>query len=84
MFKWILLGIVISVVAFLLSRLVVHIVAFKKHWNEPKYCNKCEVAFLEGYDYYYEYCPYCGKKLDYYKSDVRSKDFDKSLSNKDV
>ena len=48
----------------------------RKHAKEKHICNYCEVGFLSSNEELkYEYCPYCGKPLDYHQKDERSKSF---------
>ena len=48
----------------------------KKHAKEKHMCNHCQFGFTTTLtELQFEYCPYCGRPLDYHEYDERSESY---------
>ena len=68
---WMLLGVVIFIILFIIYNVIMFFVKTKKHYQGKHHCNYCKYSFYISKDerLNYKFCPYCGKELDYHYMD---------------
>ena len=62
-----LIGLIICPVILVIIGKIISVITVKRNINGKHHCNECELSFIYNEeDIGYKYCPYCGKKLEYY------------------
>lgn len=71
---WMLLGVVIFIVLFIIYNVIMFFVKTKKYYQGKHHCNYCKKSYYLSKDERnnYKFCPYCGNELDYHYKDERT------------